>query len=78
MPSLLVRNVPESTVEALKARARRNRRSMEAEHRAMLERELGLTAKGDWREKARRLRELTAGRDATPSEVLIREDRDSR
>jgi plasmid stability protein len=36
MPNLLVRNVDESLVQALKARAGRHGRSAEAEHRAIL------------------------------------------
>ena len=76
MPQLLVRNVPEETVAALKRRASANGRSVEAEHRALLEEALpsDVTA---WLERARELRLLTAGRKFTPSEVLIRESRDS-
>ena len=37
MAQLHVRNVPEELVAALKERAGRNRRSMEAEHRIILE-----------------------------------------
>lgn len=36
MPTLLVRDLDESLVQALKERAARNRRSAEAEHRAIL------------------------------------------
>ena len=36
MPSLVVRNLDENIVNALKARAVANKRSMEAEHRAIL------------------------------------------
>lgn len=36
MPSLIVRNVEESVVQALKERAARHGRSAEAEHRALL------------------------------------------
>jgi len=41
MPSLLVRGVDEAIVRALKARAGANGRSVEAEHRALLESALG-------------------------------------
>lgn len=37
MPQLLVRNVPEETIRALKRRAAENGRSMEAEVRSVLE-----------------------------------------
>lgn len=40
MASLLVRNLDERIVEALKARAVRHKRSAEAEHRALLEQAL--------------------------------------
>lgn len=79
MPQLLVRNVPEGVVQALKERARQNGRSAEAEHRALLE--ATLPAKMSWEEfwkVSDHLRELTSGRTATPAEYLIREDRDSR
>lgn len=36
MPSLLVRDLDDSLIQALKLRAARNRRSAEAEHRAIL------------------------------------------
>jgi plasmid stability protein len=36
MPSLLVRGLDDSLIQALKQRAARNRRSAEAEHRAIL------------------------------------------
>ena len=37
MPSLVVRNLDEAIINALKQRAERNLRSIEAEHRAILE-----------------------------------------
>ena len=41
MPNLLVRNVDESIIQALKEQAARHHRSAEAEHRAILEKSLG-------------------------------------
>jgi plasmid stability protein len=41
MPSLLVRELDEGLIQALKERAARNRRSAEAEHRAILAAVLG-------------------------------------
>lgn len=77
MPQLLVRNVPEDTFAALKVQAARHGRSVEAEHRALLETALkGEDA--DWRHKADEMRVRMRGRSNVPSWVLIREDRDSR
>jgi plasmid stability protein len=80
MGQLLVRNVPEETIAALKARAARNGRSVEAEHRAMLDalaaEQSAAEAKAAWIERARRHREELRGRSFTPSEVLMRELRD--
>ncbi len=77
MPQLLVRDVPRDIVDELKHRAARNGRSAEAEHRAILEGALK-TGRADFWERAAKLREATKGRITTPSEVLIREDRDRR
>lgn len=40
MPAVVIRNIPEATHKALKARAKRNGRSAEAEARRILEAEL--------------------------------------
>ena len=72
---LLVRDVPEDVVEALKRRAAEHGRSAEAEHRAILEEALCRGRSGFW-ERAAKLREETRGRITIPSEVLIRQDRD--
>lgn len=77
MASLHVRNVDDEIVRRLKERAERNGRSAEAEHRAILSEMLGLE-RPDFDELAARLRELTKGRQHTPSEVLLRESRDER
>lgn len=78
MAQLLVRDIAEETVSALKARAKANGRSAEAEHRAILEEALKRKADDFW-EAAEKLRnEMSeSGRifDSTP---LIREDRDTR
>lgn len=78
MASLHVRNVDGEIVERLKERAARNGRSAEAEHRALLKEALGNDAMMSWEELAALSRRLTAGRDHTPSEILIRESRDER
>ncbi len=82
MGQLLVRNVSDAGLEALKRRATENGRSVEAEHRALID-ELAKPASRpadarDWLAEADRLREMTKGRSDTPSWVLIREDRDAR
>ena len=79
MPNLLIRNLPEETVAALKARAARQGRSLQQELRLALER-LALERHADGAEAADRIRErlLASGRVFTDSTELIREDRDSR
>ncbi|HEV8031382.1 MAG TPA: Arc family DNA-binding protein [Stellaceae bacterium] len=77
MPQLLVRDVPQEVVEALKRRAAEHGRSAEAEHRVILEETLR-AGRAAFRERAAALREETRGRISIPSEVLIRQDRDER
>lgn len=75
MGQLLVRNVSDDAIGALRRRAETNGRSVEAEHRALIE---GLVQRPvtDWLAEADRLRELTRGRPGPPSWVIIREMRD--
>lgn len=77
MAQLLVRDVPQDVVDALKRRAAEHGRSAEAEHRRILEEVLRPGREGFW-ERAAALREQTRGRILTPSEDLIRQDRDER
>lgn len=77
MPQLLVRNVPQDVVDALKRRAAEHGRSAEAEHRVILE-EILRPGRADFWERAAKLREETRGRITIPSEDLIRQDRDER
>ncbi|HEX3953263.1 MAG TPA: Arc family DNA-binding protein [Stellaceae bacterium] len=77
MPQLLVRDVPLDVVEALKRRAAEHGRSAEAEHRAILENSLR-PGRADFWERAAKLRDEMKGRAITPSEDLIRQDRDER
>ena len=77
MPQLLVRNVPQDVVEALKRRAAEHGRSAEAEHRVILEEALRPGRAGFW-QRAAKLREETRGRIFTDSTDLIRQDRDER
>ena len=77
MPQLLVREVPQDVVEALKRRAAEHGRSAEAEHRIILEEALRPGRAGLW-ERAAALRAAARGRISVPSEDLIRQDRDER
>lgn len=75
MAQILVRNIDDAVVERLKARARTNDRSLEAEVRQILEQ----SAKFDM-SQARQIvmerRKKLQGRKFTDSVDLIREDRD--
>jgi len=77
MAQLLVRDVPQDVVEALKQRAKEHGRSAEDEHRAILEEALRAGRSGFW-ERAAKLREEMRGRTFTDSTDLIRQDRDER
>lgn len=79
MAQLLVRNVSDETVEALKRRAAANARSVEAEHRDLLEQALETERTRQvetFRAMTDALRAQQAGRVFTPSEVVVREMRD--
>jgi len=77
MAQLLVRQIDDGLVAALKARARAHNRSTEAEHRAILE--AALTPSGnDFAARAARLRAETVGRLSGDSADFIRQDRDTR
>jgi plasmid stability protein len=77
MPQLLVRDVPQHLVEALKRRAATNGRSAEAEHRIILQEAL-LPNRAGFRYRAAILREATRGRISGESADLTRRDRDQR
>jgi plasmid stability protein len=76
--SLHVRNVDDELIARLKRRAARHGRSAEAEHREILRQTLSGESHMSFDELAAELRRLTAGREHTPSEVLMREGRDER
>ena len=77
MPQILIRNISKETVDRLKERATRNRRSLQGEVAAILDREAAIS-KYDYVEAARNLRERIArrGPQKTNSVDLIREERD--
>lgn len=77
MAQLLVRDVPRDIVEALKVRAAAHGRSVEAEHRLLLE-EVLRPARSAFRERARRLRTATSGRIEGESADIIRAERERR
>lgn len=75
MAQVLVRDVEADILDKLKARAKRNRRSLEAELRVIFEAaaeepEVAMLAEVD------RVRALFAGRTFEDSAQLLREDRD--
>jgi plasmid stability protein len=75
MAQIIVRNLDDAVVERLKARARDNNRSLEAEVRHILEQ----SAKVDLaqaRQIALNIRERLKGRKFSDVAELIREDRD--
>ena len=77
MAQILVRNLKEKTVRALKARAKGNGRSLQAEAKIILERETG-QAKLSMEQAGKALDEFRArfkGRKFTDSVKLLREDR---
>ncbi len=80
MATLNVRRLDEEVVASLKRRAAINNRSLESEARHILEK----AAQDDmaermkaFRARARELRKLTRGTNQVPSEIIIREARDS-
>lgn len=80
MATINVRQLDDDVVRRLKRRAADNHRSLEGEVRNILKEavEDDMPARrASFRDLAARLRRETGGRPQTPSEVLIREDRDS-
>lgn len=79
MATVHVRRLDQDVVERLKRRAVANHRSLESEIRHILsaasEDQMAAKRKS-FQDLAMRLRERTQGRNQTPSEVLIRQDRD--
>jgi plasmid stability protein len=78
MASLSIRNLDDDLVSRLKRRAVRHGHSAEAEVREILRRTLRAETELSFDELAAELRALTAGREHTPAEQLIREGRDER
>lgn len=75
MPTLTVRNVDDDVVAALKARAKRNKRSLEAEVRMLLRDAVDRGSRTSLRDLADRIAALTPKVPQTDSTELVREDR---
>mgnify|MGYP000986782757 CR=1 FL=1 len=76
MASVTIRNLDETTVRALKQRAKINHRSLEAELREILESAARYRQRADFIAAMDRLRAMTPNVPQTNSTDLIREDRD--
>lgn len=75
MAQVLVRGLADDVLKKLKARAKRNGRSLEAELRRVME-ESAEEDPGSFWEEADRIRASLAGRTFSDSAELIREDRE--
>ena len=75
MPTLTVRNIDDDVVAALKAQAKRNKRSLEAEVRVLLRDAVDPGARTSLRDLADRIAALTPKVPQTDSTELVREDR---
>lgn len=75
MSTLTVRNVDEDVVAALKARAKHNKRSLEAEVRMLLRDAVDRGSRISLRELADQIAALTPQVPQTDSTELVREDR---
>jgi plasmid stability protein len=79
MAQLLVRDIPEETVAALKKRAKENGRSAEAEHRAILDAALKPKEFSDfWARAESRRNELSEQGRIFDSTEILRRERDRR
>ena len=79
MATVTVHRLDDEVVRRLKQRASGNNRSLETEVRSILELAVNddlANNRQTFLELAARLRQTTVGRPHTPSEVLIRQDRD--
>ncbi len=80
MATINVRRLDDDIVQRLKKRASDNKRSLESEVRYILEQvanDSDQLKRESFRSLATNLRQVTKGSTQTPSEDLIREDRDS-
>jgi plasmid stability protein len=75
MPSILVRNLDSNTIERLKAHAAEHGRSVQAEAKAIIEKNVNAYTMAEFRRAADRMRKKLSGRKQSDSTELIREDR---
>ena len=83
MTDFVLRGIDEELKDQLRARAARNRRSMNAELRELLRAAMSQSQpqpspRAELKKLAADIRALSAGRVQTPSEDLLRETRDER
>jgi len=78
MASLSVRNLDDELIGRLRRRAARHERSAEAEVREILRQVLTSEAQPGFDDLAAEFRALTANRQHTPAEILLRESREER
>ncbi len=76
--NLHVRNLNDDLIIRLKRRAARHGRSTEAEHREILRQALSAEVEPAFVELAAKLRQMTRGRQHTPSQELMRQGRSKR
>jgi plasmid stability protein len=77
MASVTIRNLDDETVEKLKERAKSNHRSLAAEIRHILTREVDHRLRmAEFRERTRQIAAMTPNVPQTDSVELLREDRD--
>jgi plasmid stability protein len=75
LAQILVRKLPDAVVDRLRERAKRNRRSLEAEARDILQ-QAATRQKAEFLRVADAMRARLAGRPHTETLELLREDRD--
>lgn len=75
MTQILVRNLDPATAERLKEKARQHNRSLQAEAKAILERDAAFYTMAEARAVSLRWHKRTAGSKQSDSVKLVREDR---
>ena len=77
MGNLTIRNLDDRVIDALKAQARTNQRSLEAEVRYLLTQRVDRRARmADFRERSAQIARMSADTPQTDSVELLREDRE--
>ena len=77
MGNLTIRNLDDRVIDALKARAKANQRSLEAEVRYLLTQRVDRRVRmADFRERSAQIARMSAGTPQTDSVELLREDRE--